>query len=278
MPAASQPAPPRRSLGTSGVFAVERLSPSLHPTNIDGSPMPWVEVLKPGPRDKAANLAVTALEALRTQGLAALHATRQIHADQTIGEAERHRRAAKTSAEIFLAAQPHVEKAQAANEKSVGELNAILAGPAVELSDVRAVELRTKLAGTPADKRFAAISRAISRGDDSIVAALLGAGTDRFLSEGILSDLELGTVRQQWALARHPDEVALLAKRKSDLRYLEQAATVARSWQSKTHLPAIAMASPPVAAQRGAPGPVPMNRGASTLESRAAALTQALAR
>ena len=47
---------PRRSLGTSGVFFVEPLSPSI--------------------------------EALRTQALAAQHATRQIHGDRNLGEAE----------------------------------------------------------------------------------------------------------------------------------------------------------------------------------------------
>jgi hypothetical protein len=51
----------------------------------------------------------------------------------------------------------------------------MLAGPVVELSDVRSIEIRSKLAGLPADKRFAAISRAIARGDDSVVASLLGS-------------------------------------------------------------------------------------------------------
>ena len=109
---APQPATaPRRSLGTSGVFFVPDLSPSLNPTDEHGAPMPWSDILKAGPRDKVAGSVVTALEALRTQGLAALHATRRIHGDQTIGEAERHRRAAKASAEIILPAQPPVEKA-----------------------------------------------------------------------------------------------------------------------------------------------------------------------
>jgi hypothetical protein len=271
-----QPAPaPRRSLGTSGVFFVPDLSPSINPTDERGAPMLWADILKAGPRDKVATLTAAALESLRSQGLAAQHACRQIHGDQTLGEAERHRRAAKASADLFVSAQAHVEKAQAAHLKSVEELDTMLAGPTVELSDVRGVEIRSKLAGLAADKRFAAISRAIARGDDSTVAAVLGS--DRLLTD-FLTDIEIGTVRQQWALARHPDEVALLAKRKSDLKFLETASAVARSWQAKTHLPAIAMASPAVAAQRGAPGPAPTNRGASTLESRAMAMKEALAR
>ena len=105
--AGPQPASaPRRSLGTSGVFAVADLIRRINPTNVDGSPMAWIDVLKAGPRDKIANLAVAALEALRTQGLAAQHACRQIHGDRNLGEAEKHRRAAKTSADLLLAAQP----------------------------------------------------------------------------------------------------------------------------------------------------------------------------
>ena len=65
--------------------------------------------------------------------------------------------------------------------KSVEELSKILAGPEIEVSDVKQVEIRLKLAGLPADKRFAAISRAIARGDDTTVAAVLGS--DRLLTD-----------------------------------------------------------------------------------------------
>jgi hypothetical protein len=37
-------------------------------------------------------------------------------------------------------------------------------------------------------------------------------------SENILSDIEIGAVRQQWALVRHPDEVARLAILERDER------------------------------------------------------------
>jgi hypothetical protein len=222
--------------------------------------VPWSDVLKGGTRDRIANLAVTALEALREQGLAAQHAARQIHADQTLGEAERHRRAAKASSELVQAAQPSVEKAIAAHLKSVEELDTMLAGPTVELSDVRGIEIRSKLAGLASDKRFAAISRAIARGDDSTVAAVLGS--DRLLTD-FLTDIEIETVRQQWALARHPDECRLLAQRKSNLNYLERSAAIARSWQQKTHNPAIS-ATEVVGTVRGSLGPVPVNRSALT--------------
>lgn len=268
--------PPVRKMGTSGVFNVLDISPSINPVDIRGQKMPWSDILKPGPRDKVANLVGVALESIREQALAALHACRQIHGDRNLPEAERHRRAAKASAGLFVSAQSHVEKATAASAKAVEDLTKILSGPDVQLSDMRGIEIRTKLAGLPPEKRFAAVSRAIDRGDDSIVAALLGAGTERFLSEGILSDLELETVRSQWALARHPDEVRLLAKRRSDARYLETASAVARSWQQKTHLPAVAAGQPAGGQQRG-PWPVPVDRGASTLESRAAQMTALLA-
>lgn len=259
--AGPQPASaPRRSLGTSGVFAVADLSPSINPTNVDGSPMAWIDVLKAGPRDKIANLAVAALEALRTQGLAAQHACRQIHGDRNLGEAEKHRRAAKTSADLLLAAQPPVEKAIAAAGKSIEELTKILAGPDIEVSDVKQVEIRSKLAGLPADKRFAAISRAIARGDDTTVAAVLGS--DRLLTD-FLGDGEFEATRSLWATSRHAEEVLLLAKRKSDLSYLERSASVSRSWQQRTHNPAIA-ATEVVGTFRGIPGPVPVDRGRLT--------------
>lgn len=209
-----QPAPQRR-MGYSGIFAVPDLSASLNPTDASGQKMEWSDILKPAPRDRIANLTVTALESIREQAKAAERAARGIHGDQTLGEAEKHRAAAKTTAELFLPCQPHIEKALGASSKAIAELEKILAGPDIELSDVRGIEIRSKLAGLEPDKRFAAISRAIARGDDSVMAALLGC--DRLLID-FLSEPELETARSLWARTRHPDEVALREKRKSDLR------------------------------------------------------------
>jgi hypothetical protein len=105
-------------------------------------------------------------------------------------------------------------------------------------------------------------------------------GSDRLLTD-FLSDLELDTVRSLWAKSRHPDEVALLAQRESDLGLLDHAASVMQSWQRKTHNPAIAAAviqagGTSGVAIRGAPGPTPVNR-ASTLEERARAATALIA-
>jgi hypothetical protein len=87
-------------------------------------------------------------------------------------------------------------------------------------------------------------------------------GSDRFLVD-FLSDVELEAIRAMWARLRHPDECRLLAQRRSDLRYLENATTIARSWQRQTHLPSVAAVD--VAGNvRGTPGPVPLDRGRET--------------
>ena len=109
-------------MGTSGVFNVLDISPSINPVDIRGQKMPWSDILKPSPRDKVANLVGVALESIREQALAALHACRQIHGDRNLPEAERHRRAAKASAGLFVSAQSHVEKATAASAKAVEDL------------------------------------------------------------------------------------------------------------------------------------------------------------
>jgi hypothetical protein len=263
MPLPAQP--PRRSLGTSGVFHVPPLSPSVDPA-----------ILGPVlPRDKIRNLAAAALKALHEQGKAAEHATRQTHGDQSVGEAERHRRANKVSADLIMAALPIVERARGAHEKSIAELHAMLAGPTIEVSEIRQTGIRSKLSGLPAGKRFASVAKSIARGDDSVVRAVLAS--DRLLTD-FLSDVEIDAVRSLWAKSRHPDEVRLLAQRESDLGHLERAASVVQSWQRKTHNPAIAAAVIQATGGQsyGAPGPAPVNR-ASSLEERARATTALIA-
>jgi hypothetical protein len=78
---------------------------------------------------------------------------------------------------------------------------------------------------------MAAIARSIAKGSDAVVAALLGAGVDRFLSENILSDIEIDVVRRQWALARHPGEVARLAILEKDERALVIGAAALQTFQ-----------------------------------------------
>jgi hypothetical protein len=211
------------------------------------------------------------LTALRTQGLAAQHACRQIHGDESLGEAERHRRAAKASADLIVAALPIVEKARAVHEKSIAELRAMLAGPAIEVSDVQAVEIRTRLSGLPQAARVSAIIRSIEKGSDLTAAVVLGS--DRFLVD-FLSDIELSAIREAWGRARHPDEVRVLAQRESDLGHLERGASVIQSWQRQTHNPAIAATGIIPAGSGTSRGPIPVNRGlAPTLAQRAAMFT-----
>jgi hypothetical protein len=166
-----------------GRFHVSDLSPSIDPAVLG-----QIE-----PRDKTRNLAAVALKALCEQGLAVAHACRQIHGDQSLGEAERHRRANKASADLIMAALPAVEKARGAIEKELAGLHEKLDRPVVEFSDVRAIEIRSKISGLPAAKRSAAVVKSIEKGGDDIAAAVLNA--DRLMSD-FLTDVEEAEVRK----------------------------------------------------------------------------------
>lgn len=239
---------PPGNLGTSGKHHVPSPSPSINPV-----------VLGPvEPKDTVRQVGVKALTIAQQQVAAACHGSRSIHADLTIPAPERHRRADAVATAAIMPALEPLEKARRTFEKSISELHAMLAGPAVELSDVRGIEIRSKLAGLPADKRFAAISRAVARGDDSIVAAVLGS--DRLLTD-FLSDLEVERIRDHWAKTRHPDEVALLAQRELDLGHVERAGKVLISYQRACAGPSVV--PPPATGStvviRGT-GPAPVNR------------------
>lgn len=240
---------PPGNLGTSGQHFVPPVSPSLDPA-IFGE----VE-----PRDTVRMLGVKAMAVVRQQALAAQHGSRQIYSDPTIPAPEKHRRADAVATAAIMPALEPLEKARRTFEKSISELHAMLAGPAVELSDVRGIEIRSMLAGLPADKRFAAISRAVARGDNSIVAAVLGS--DRLLTD-FLSDLEVERICDHWAKTRHPDEVALLAQRELDLGHVERAGKILISYQRECAgpnvLPQVAPAGSSVVI-RGS-GPAPVNR------------------
>jgi hypothetical protein len=189
----------------------------------------------------------------------------------------RHRRAHDQSFKLIAPAIAPLETARAKTAKAIEELKKIIAGPTVELSDAAAIEIRTRLAGLPKNQRMAAIARSIAKGSDAIVAALLGAGVDRFLSENILNDIEIDAVRRQWALARHPDEVARLAVLEKDERALAIGGAALQTFQRGCSDPAIVAGGllPNVRAggtSRGAPGPVPVSR-AATVADRAKAFT-----
>jgi hypothetical protein len=228
---------PRRSLGTSGDHHVPDLSPSIDPaifaSPARGGTFETSEEVRERAktecyRDPVRRAAFDAVALAKQQGEAARHGSRQIHGDPTLTAVEKHRRVQDFSTATLMPAADPLEKVRRTIEKSIGLLRTKLAAPDLELSDVRAVEIRSKIAGLKPSDRFAAVSRAISRGDDSIVAAVLGS--DRLLTD-FLSDLEVETLRVAWARQRFPDEVALLSQRESDLSHIEKTGQMLTSYQ-----------------------------------------------
>ena len=215
-------------------------------------------------KDRIRHESAKALETARSCAEVALKTARAIHVDPSLDMPTRHRKAHDASFKLISPALPLLETARAKNAKAIEELRKITAGPTVELSDAAAIEARTRLEGLPKDQRMAAINRSIKRGDDRVVAALFGAGTDRFLTEGIMTDLELDAVRRQWALARFPDEVSRLALLEKDERALATGAAVLQTFQRACSDPSVVAGNHPgiqaASAIRGAPGPTPIDR------------------
>jgi hypothetical protein len=254
-----QPQTPRRTMATSGTHFVPPVSPSLDPAAIVG-----IE-----PKDTVRNAAAKALDLTRSCAEVACKTAREIHVDPALHMPARHHKAHDKSFQLIAPALPAFETALAKNAKAREELRKITDGPTIELSDAQAIEIRTRLAGQPKDQRMAAIGRSIRRGEDRVVAALLA---DRFLSEGILTDIELNAVRQQWAMARFPGEVARLQLLEKDERTLSIGSLALQSFQRGCSDPGIVAKGLllPRGTTHGAPGPTPVNR-ASTLAERAAA-------
>jgi hypothetical protein len=209
--------------------------------------------------------AAAALALGKSCGDVACKTVREIHVDPTLDMPTRHRRAHDQSFKLIAPAWGPMEAARAKILKAIEQSKKIIAGPTVEISDAQAIEIRTRLAGLPKDQRMAAIARSIGKGSDAVVAALLGAGVDRFLSENILSDIEIDTVRRQWALARHPDVVARVAILEKDERALAIGAAALQTFQRGCADQAIVAGGllPNVRAggtTYGAPGPSPVDR------------------
>jgi hypothetical protein len=246
--------PPSRKMGTSGTHFVPPLSPSLDPAAIEN-----IE-----PKDRVRHEAAEALKLARSCADVALAEARRIHVDPTLDLPTRHRRAHDESFRLIAPAIAPLEAARAKNAKAIEELKKIIAGPMVELSDAAAIEIRTRLAGLPKDQRMAAIARSIGKGSDTIVAALLGAGVDRFLSENILSDIEIDAVHSLWAKTRHPGEVARLAILEMDERALAIGAAALQTFQrgcsDQAFIAADVAGIRPGGTSYGAPGPTPADR------------------
>jgi hypothetical protein len=171
-----------------------------------------------------------------------------------------------------------IAKAQKVYETELTELRKKLAGPVIEASELQIAEVRSKLAGLPATMRFTKISQSIDKGSDLLVAATLSC--DSFLSD-FLSEAEKSVTLEKWQRARMPEDYARLKTLESDSEHLERTGRLLENWQrscfnSSISARDIIQARPN---QRGAPGPVPIDRGAAmSLEQRAASMTAALAR
>jgi hypothetical protein len=237
--------PSPRSMGTSGTHFVAPPSPSISPAAIEA-----IEA-----KDKVREEAAAALDTARSCAAVACKVAREIHVDGSLAVPDRHRKAHDRSFQLVHAAIAPLEAARAKNAKAIGELRAILAGPKVELSDAQAFEVHTRLAGLPKAQLMSAISRSIAKGSDVIPAALFGPGprSDRFLSESLLTDAELESVRTQWAMSRYPDEVARLRLLEKDDRALAIGAAALQAFQRGCSLPAMVIAEARDPA--GAPGP-----------------------
>jgi hypothetical protein len=129
--------PPSRKMGTSGTHYVPPVSPSLDPAAIQN-----IE-----PKDRVRHEAAAALALGRSCGDVACKTVREIHVDQTLDLPTPHRRAHDQSFKLIAPAIAPLEAARAKNAKACEELRKITAGPAIELSDAAAIEIRTRLAG-----------------------------------------------------------------------------------------------------------------------------------
>ena len=181
------------------------------------------------------------------------------------------------SAKAILPVVDTIAKAQKIYEFELSKLREKLAGPVVEASEVQIAEVRTKLAGLPATARFAKILQSIDRGSDLVVAAVVNC--DPFLAD-FVSDAEKSVLLENWQRARMPEEYAQLKILESDAEHLERTGQLLESFQRACFNSSISAREVVHAQtnQRGAPGPVPINRGAAmSLEARAAAVTAAMA-
>jgi hypothetical protein len=163
-------APSPRRMGTSGTHFVPPPSPSLDPAAIENIDK----------NDRLRSECAAALETARSCGAVALKVVRQIHVDESLAVPDRHRAAHDKSFQLIHPAIGPLEAARAKNKKAREELMKILAGPTVELSEVAAIEVRTRLAGLPKAQLMAAISRSIAKGSDQVVGALFGLAQTGF--------------------------------------------------------------------------------------------------
>jgi hypothetical protein len=255
------------NLGTSGTWQVP--SPS---ESIDERCLGPVEA-----SDKTRQSAFAAIAHARAAATDACAEARAAQVDPALSIPQRHARAAEITARALAPVSDSLSKARKIYEKELGEVRAILA-PTVEASEVQIAEVRSKLSGLPQGVRFTRVSQSIDRGSDLLVAAVVSC--DAFLSD-FLTEPERSVLLEKWQRVRFPEEFARLKTLESDIEHLEGKGRLLENWQRSTHNPNIGArdiySTRPGA--RGAPGPIPSNRGAAmNLEQRAAATGAAIAR
>jgi hypothetical protein len=255
------------TLGTSGCFAVPSPSPSIH----EGCLGP-VEA-----NDKTRQASFGAIAHARAAAQSACDQAREAHVDPALSITQRHAHAAEISARALAPVSDSLAKARKVCEKELTELHEKLAIK-VDASEQQIAEIRSKLSGLPATMRFTRIAQSIDKGSDLLLAAVVNC--DPFLAD-FVTEPERAVLLEKWQRTRMPEEFARLKVLDNDIEYLDGTSRLLENWQRSTHNASIGardiQSTRP--GSRGAPGPIPGNRGAAmNLEQRAKATGEAIAR
>ena len=158
---------------------------------------------------------------------------RAIHSDDALTETARHMKAEAYAAAAIRPALMAVDRQAAALANEIKSLEAKTHAPP-PTRDAIAAEVRARLSQMKPGARSATIFGAIAAGDDSVVAAVLGAPA--FLSG--LEPLEIENFRARWAAARHPEIVERLKLLRTPAEHLDRAGALSLAYQSKCSDPA----------------------------------------
>jgi hypothetical protein len=153
-----------------------------------------------------------------------------IHQDVTLPEGARHVQADAVSLKATSRALPIADHAHRAMQTEIAKLKTKLSAPVPD-STVRgiglAAEIRQALKGMSAGERRATVAKAISSGDDSVIAAI--ANSPSMLTG--LSPLEIETYTSQWSAKKYPDEIVSLRDLEKKSAFLEKAGSLLIGYQ-----------------------------------------------
>ena len=263
--------PNRRSMGTSGTWAIGDPSPSLNPAILG-------EV---DAKDKVRQTALAAIAHAAVIAGSICQTARAVHVDENLTVVERHRKADEQTARALVPFLDTIEKSQAAIAKALEPLHAKLDAPSAALSEIDIHGAISKLLGLPQQQRYAKVRRSVEGGSDLLVAAL--TKSDPFLVEGALSDGERAAILDLWRKTRCPEDYARLTRLELDAEVVSNTAKIIAAYQKSMSNQSIATAAggipPMLPNQRGAPGPRSVDRGfhSPSLAERAAATTRMIA-